>query len=78
VTFASYVRRARAARGLSLRKCAADTGVHVSHLSHVEHGLLPSLKLVGRLAAALDLPPDDLAARAIREYQSHDIVREER
>jgi transcriptional regulator with XRE-family HTH domain len=71
VTFANYVRNARVARGQTLQECATSARVHVSHLSHLENGLLPSLGLIPRLAKALDRPPEELAVVAVREHEIH-------
>lgn len=57
------LKAAREARGLSLAALAAAAGVSPSYLSEVEHGRKsPSLLVLRRLAAALNLEPADLVA----------------
>jgi transcriptional regulator with XRE-family HTH domain len=55
------IKAAREARGLSLSALARQVGVTPSYLSEVEHGAKrPSLAVLRRLAAVLNLDPADL------------------
>jgi transcriptional regulator with XRE-family HTH domain len=50
------VRRCRQARGLSQEQLAFEAGMKRSYLSELERGLRnPSVRALGRLAAALDV-----------------------
>ena len=56
--FATNLRRLRNARGLSQDDLAYEAGVSRSYLSQLEKGALyASLKIIGRLAKALDAEP---------------------
>ena len=58
-----HVRRLRHAKGLSQDDLAYEAAVSRSYLSQVEKGaFFASLKIVGKLAAALDVEP---AGRAV-------------
>ncbi|BCV23812.1 helix-turn-helix domain-containing protein [Gelria sp. Kuro-4] len=62
------LKAAREARGLSLSALAAAARVSSSYLSEVEHGRKsPSLPVLRRLAAALNLAPADLIAAEARD-----------
>jgi len=55
----------RKARELTLRQIAGKVGCTASFISQVERGLtVPSLSMVGRLAAALDIPVVELFAES--------------
>lgn len=60
----SEIRQVRKARQLTLKHVTAETGISVSHLSAIERGInSPSLDVVHRIAAALDIDPDWFFAR---------------
>lgn len=55
------VRRLRDEAGLSQEQLAFDAGMKRSYLSDLERGVRnPSVRAVGRLAAALNVPAADL------------------
>ncbi len=59
--FATNLRRYRAAKELSQDDLAYEAGVSRSYLSQLEKGAFyASLKIVGRLAAALKVEPAEL------------------
>ena len=59
--FATNLRRWRNARGLSQDDLAYEAGVSRSYLSQLEKGAYyASLKIVGRLAEALNVEPAEL------------------
>jgi transcriptional regulator with XRE-family HTH domain len=59
--FATNLRRWRNARGLSQDDLAYEAGVSRSYLSQLEKGAFyASLKIIGRLAEALDMDPAEL------------------
>jgi transcriptional regulator with XRE-family HTH domain len=59
--FATNLRRWRNARGLSQDDLAYEAGVSRSYLSQLEKGAYyASLKIIGRLAQALDIEPAEL------------------
>jgi len=59
--FATNLRRWRNTRGLSQDDLAYEAGVSRSHLSQLEKGAYhASLKIVGRLAEALNVEPAEL------------------
>jgi transcriptional regulator with XRE-family HTH domain len=59
--FATNLRRWRNQRGLSQDDLAYEAGVSRSYLSQLEKGAYyASLKIVGRLAEALDVEPAEL------------------
>jgi transcriptional regulator with XRE-family HTH domain len=59
--FATNLRRLRNARGLSQDDLAYEARVSRSYLSQIEKGaFFASLKIVGRLAEALDVEPGEL------------------
>lgn len=59
--FATNLRRLRHSKGLSQDDLAYDAGVSRSYLSQLEKGVFfASLKIVGRLAEALDVEPAEL------------------
>ena len=59
--FATNLRRLRHAKGLSQDDLAYDAGVSRSYLSQIEKGAFyASLRIVGRLADALDVEPAEL------------------
>jgi len=56
--FATNLRRLRNARGLSQDDLAYEAGISRSYLSQLEKGAFyASLKIIGRLAKALDAEP---------------------
>jgi transcriptional regulator with XRE-family HTH domain len=59
--FAGNLRRLRHAKGMSQDDLAYEAGVSRSYLSQLEKGAFyASLKIVGKLAQALDVQPADL------------------
>lgn len=55
--FGRRLRLRRKVRGLSLQEVAAKSGVSIGQLSQIERGLsAPSLKSLGAVCAALDMP----------------------
>ena len=68
--FATNLRRLRNARGLSQDDLAYEAGISRSYLSQLEKGAFyASLKIIGRLAKALDAEPAEflkLPARKTR------------
>lgn len=59
--FATNLRRLRHAKGLSQDDLAYEAGVSRSYLSQIEKGVFfASLKIVGKLATALDVEPAEL------------------
>jgi len=75
--FATNLRRWRNARGLSQDDLAYEAGVSRSYLSQLEKGAYyASLKIIGRLAEALDMSPPSCcecrrdSERAITEDQA--------
>src|SRR5437667_8358571 len=59
--FATNLRRLRHAKGLSQDDLAYEAEVSRSYLSQIEKGVFfASLKIVGRLAQALDVEPAEL------------------
>lgn len=55
------VRHLRLQRGLSQEELALDAGMKRSYLSDLERGTRsPSVRALGRLAEALEVPPADL------------------
>jgi transcriptional regulator with XRE-family HTH domain len=62
--FATNLRRIRNAKGMSQDDLAYEAGVSRSYLSQLEKGTFyASLKIVGRLAEALDVEPAELLKR---------------
>ena len=61
--FAANLRRLRNAKGLTQDDLAYEAKVSRSYLSQIEKGaFFASLKIVGRLAEALDVEPAELLA----------------
>jgi transcriptional regulator with XRE-family HTH domain len=59
--FATNLRRLRNAKGLAQDTLAYEAGVSRSYLSQLEKGVFyASLKIVGRLAEALEVEPAEL------------------
>jgi transcriptional regulator with XRE-family HTH domain len=59
--FATNLRRFRHAEGLSQDDLAYEAGISRSYLSQIEKGVFfASLKIVGKLATALDVEPAEL------------------
>jgi transcriptional regulator with XRE-family HTH domain len=59
--FATNLRRLRHAKGLSQDDLAYEAKVSRSYLSQIEQGVFfASLKIVGKLATALDVEPAEL------------------
>jgi transcriptional regulator with XRE-family HTH domain len=62
--FATNLRRLRNAKAMSQDDLAYEAGVSRSYLSQLEKGTFyASLKIVGRLAEALDVEPAELLRR---------------
>jgi transcriptional regulator with XRE-family HTH domain len=62
--FATNLRRLRHAKGLSQDDLAYEAGVSRSYLSQLEKGAFyASLKIVGKLAAVLNVDPAELLRR---------------
>jgi transcriptional regulator with XRE-family HTH domain len=66
------IRQLRDARGLKQKELADAADVNVTAISHIERGRAnPAWGTVTRIAAALDVPVSEVAARAERlEQQS--------
>jgi len=65
--FATNLRRLRHERGLSQDDLAYEAEVSRSYLSQLEKGVFyASLKIVGKLAAVLQIEPDELLKRPSR------------
>ncbi len=59
--FAGNLRRLRHAKGMSQDDLAYEAEISRSYLSQLEKGVFyASLKIVGKLAKALDVPPAEL------------------
>jgi transcriptional regulator with XRE-family HTH domain len=59
--FAANLRRARHAKGLSQDDLAYEAEISRSYLSQLEKGAFyASLKIIGKLAAVLDIEPSEL------------------
>jgi transcriptional regulator with XRE-family HTH domain len=66
--FGSALRKTREGVGLSLRRIADSSGISPTFLSDIEHGRrMPSREIVGKLAAAMELPASDLLKLDPRE-----------
>lgn len=65
-TFGSVVRKARKARGMSLRSFAAALQLSPAFVSHVERGMssMPTAERIRAMAQVLATPADDLFAAA--------------
>lgn len=64
ISLGSEMRQVRKARLLTLKQVAEVTGISVSHLSAIERSATsPSLDVVHKIAAALDIDPDWFFAR---------------
>jgi transcriptional regulator with XRE-family HTH domain len=69
--FATNLRRIRHAKELSQDELAYKAGVSRSYLSQIEKGaFFASLKIVGRLADALDVEPAELLALPARRRRT--------
>jgi transcriptional regulator with XRE-family HTH domain len=67
--FAANLRRLRYAKGLSQDDLAYEAEVSRSYLSQLEKGAFyASLKIVGKLAAALDVEPSEFLKSAPRRH----------
>jgi transcriptional regulator with XRE-family HTH domain len=65
--FAANLRRLRHSKGLSQDDLAYEAGVSRSYLSQLEKGAFyASLKIVGRLAAVLEVEPAELLRKPTR------------
>lgn len=61
VTLGRNIRRLRKDAGLSQEQLAFDAGIKRSYLSDMERGVRnPTVRAVGRIAAALNVSPADL------------------
>jgi transcriptional regulator with XRE-family HTH domain len=66
-TFARNLRRLRNAKGVSQDALALDAGISRSYLSQIESGsFFVSIKIVGKLADALDVEPEEFLKRPAR------------
>ena len=66
--FATNLRRLRHAKGLSQDDLAYEAEVSRSYLSQLEKGAFyASLKVIGKLAAVLDVEPAELLKRPLRQ-----------
>jgi transcriptional regulator with XRE-family HTH domain len=63
-TFGDLIRRHRRAAGLSQKELAEQAGIDPTYLSKIENSVLvpPSVRVVARLAIALDTNPIELLA----------------
>ena len=69
--FATNLRRWRNARGLSQDDLAYEAGVSRSYLSQLEKGsFYASLKVIGRLAVALEVEPAELLRMPSQQRKS--------
>ena len=69
--FATNLRRWRNARGLSRDDLAYEAGVSRSYLSQLEKGsFYASLKVIGRLAEALEVEPAELLRMPTQQRKS--------
>lgn len=65
---AARIRTLREARGLSQQELARRAGVTQAAITHIEvKRRKPSVRLVARLAEALDIAPDELVAMLLAE-----------
>lgn len=63
--FATNLRRARHAKGLSQEDLAYEAGVNRSYMSKLENGsTYAGLEIIGKLAEVLDVEPAELLKRA--------------
>lgn len=61
VVLGANVRRLREARNWSQDQLSEVSGLHRTYLSGIERGVRnPTISIVGRLAKALDIPPETL------------------
>ena len=76
----AFIRAQRRLADLSLREMATMTHVSNAYLSQIERGLhQPSVRVLGAIARALDVPPDELLAEAgLLSPSGRDAVVEER
>ena len=66
-TFATNLRRARHARGLSQDELAYEADISRSYLSQLEKGAFyASLKIIGKLADVLKVEPSEFLVRSRR------------
>ena len=67
-TFATNLRRARHARGLSQDELAYEADISRSYLSQLEKGAFyASLKIIGKLAEVLKVEPSEFLMRSRRK-----------
>jgi transcriptional regulator with XRE-family HTH domain len=65
--FATNLRKSRNAKGMSQDDLAYEAGVSRSYLSQLEKGkFYASLKIIGKLAAVLNIEPAELLRQASR------------
>jgi len=72
------IRIIRVASGLSQGQLARLANTHQSHLSHIEHeNIRPSLDLAKKIAAALEVPVEDLGydIGTLRPYTKRPCLR---
>ena len=70
-TFATNLRRARHARGLSQDELAYEADISRSYLSQLEKGAFyASLKIIGKLADVLKIEPSEFLLRSKRKKDS--------
>ncbi len=69
-TIQERILKYRQERGLTLRQLAEKAGCTPSYISQIENGLTaPSLSMVGKLAAALNIPVIDLFSEELEDSQ---------
>jgi transcriptional regulator with XRE-family HTH domain len=67
-TFAINLRRLRNAKGFSQDELAYEAKISRSYLSQIEKGVFfVSLKVIGKLAATLQVEPDELLKRSVKK-----------
>jgi transcriptional regulator with XRE-family HTH domain len=70
------IREYRQQRGLTLKQLAEKAGCTQSYISQLEKGLtMPSLSMVGRLSAALDIKVVDLFSDMSNRGENHWVLR---
>ena len=70
-TFGKNVRNARHAKSLTLEALAYDVGLAYSYIGELERGRRnPTLKVVERIAKALDRDPIDLLSNSSSDQNS--------
>jgi len=68
--FGEILRELRHERNLSQEQLGFESGYHRTHISFLERGVYgPSLEAIFRLAAALEVPPEDLVRQVRKAVQ---------